>query len=107
MIRILASMTAAAVFAATMASADAASDACVKRLKSTGYPDAENGVEVLSVDASEAGSVVTMRDAGMSVWECLGYADGATGYLKVIDAMDDGEGAMAPALGGTKNEAAE
>lgn len=97
MIRTLVPLAAAAAFAATMASADAASDACVERLRSEGGPDAANGVEVLNVDASQAGSVVTLRDAGMSVWECLGYADGTTEYLKVTDAMDDGEGAMAPA----------
>lgn len=87
----------AAVSVATIANADVASDACLQRLKAEGGPDAQNGVEVLNVDASEAGTLVTMRDAGMSVWECLGYADGTTEYLKVTDAMDDAEGAMAPA----------
>lgn len=106
MIRPLLSISVAALLAATIAHADAASDACVTRLKSAGGPDAANGVDVLGVEASEAGSVVTMRDAGMGVWECLGYADGTTAYLKVTDAMDDGEGAMAP-MAGTSNDAAE
>lgn len=97
MIRLLVPIAATALLAATIASAEAASDACVKRLQTEGGPDAQNGVEVLNVDASEAGTLVTMRDAGMSVWECLGYVDGTTEYLKVTDAMDDGEGAMAPA----------
>lgn len=99
MIRLLVPIVVAAALAATIANADAASDACVKRLETEGGPDAQNGVEVLNVDASEAGSLVTMRDAGMSVWECLGYADGTTEHLKVTDAMDDGEGAIAPAEG--------
>lgn len=107
MIRILILTAAAAVSVATIANADAASDACVQRLQTEGGPDAQNGIEVLNVDASEAGTLVTMRDAGMSVWECLGYAEGTTEYLKVTDAMDDGEGALAPAVAATEGSETE
>jgi hypothetical protein len=35
------------------------------------------------------------------VWECIGYDDGTVGSLRVVDAADDGGGAMAGAPAGS------
>lgn len=70
-------------------------DACVRQLKQVGGPDASNGIDVLETQFSEAGTLVMMRDAGGSTWRCIGYRDGTVGELQVVDAMDDGGGAMA------------
>lgn len=74
-------------------------EACIRQLQTVGGPDARNGIEVLSSEFSEAGTLVRMRDAGGSTWRCIGYRDGTVGELQVIDAMDDGEGAMAGSQG--------
>lgn len=88
-----------AVGSATGARADAqaAVDGCIDRLREVGGPDARGGGEVLSQEWSQAGTLVRLRDAGGTVWECIGYDDGAAGDLRVVEAMDDGGGAMAGA----------
>jgi hypothetical protein len=48
-------------FAAPVAHAQAGRDACVEKLRETGGPDAQNGVEVLDTHWSQAGTLVTMR----------------------------------------------
>jgi len=72
-------------------------DGCIDRIREVGGPDAQNSGEVLSTEWSQAGTLVRLRDAGGTVWECIGYDDGTVGDLKVVDAADDGEGAMAGA----------
>jgi hypothetical protein len=74
----------------------AAIDACVDKLREVGGPDGQAGT-VLSSEYSEAGTMVHLRDAGMSEWDCIGYNDGTVGDIHVVNAMDDGEGAMAGA----------
>ncbi|MDB6179699.1 hypothetical protein PAF17_19820 [Paracoccus sp. Z330] len=74
---------------------DAGRNACVEHLREVGGPDARNGIDILSSEFSEAGTLVMMRDAGGSTWRCIGYTDGAIGEFRVVDAMDDGDGAMA------------
>ncbi len=81
-----------------LADEQAAIDGCIDKLRATGGPDAAGG-QVLSSDFSEAGTLVTLRDAGGTVWECIGYNDGSVGDLHVVEAMDDGGGAMAGAAG--------
>ena len=85
--------------ASTAAAADEnpAVDGCIKQLKTVGGPDAQNGIEILNTDYSEAGTIVMMRDAGETVWRCIGYKDGAVGELVVSQAAEDGEGAIAGA----------
>ncbi|SDB15342.1 hypothetical protein [Bauldia litoralis] len=72
-------------------------DGCIDKVRATGGPDAAGGGEVLSSEYSEAGTLVRLRDAGGTVWECIAYDDGAVGDLRVVEAADDGEGAMAGA----------
>lgn len=69
--------------------------ACVKHLREVGGPDARNGIKVLRSSWSEAGTLVTMRDAGGTTWRCIGYQDGTIGEMAVINAADDGGGATA------------
>ena len=90
----------------SVASADenAAVNGCIKQLKTVGGPDAQNGIEILNTDYSEAGTIVMMRDAGETVWRCIGYKDGAVGELVVSQAAEDGEGAIAGAEPGTGTE---
>lgn len=90
----------------SVASADenAAVNGCIKQLKTVGGPDAQNGIEILNTEYSEAGTLVMMRDAGETVWRCIGYKDGAVGELVVSQAADDGEGAMAGAEPNTGTE---
>ena len=87
----------AASAAALPAFADeqAAIDGCIDRLRAVGGPDAAGGGEVLSHEWSQAGTLVMLRDAGGTVWRCIGYDDGAVGELAVAQAADDGGGAMA------------
>ena len=66
-------------------------------MRKVGGPDARAGGTVLSSEFSEAGTIVRLRDAGGTVWRCIGYSDGTVGELRVINAADDGEGAMAGA----------
>ncbi|MBY6142236.1 hypothetical protein KUV26_22650 [Leisingera daeponensis] len=88
--------------AATASAADeqAAIDGCISQLKTVGGPDAAGGGEVLGHEWSQAGTNVRLKDAGGTVWECIAYDDGAVGDLRVVEAADDGGGALAGA-GGT------
>lgn len=82
----------------TMAAA-ADSDAvngCIDKLREVGGPDGAAG-EVIDSLFSEAATEVTLRDLGGSVWKCLAYSDGTVEELRLVDAMDDGGGAMAGA----------
>ena len=72
-------------------------DGCIDQMRKVGGPDAANGGEVLSSDFSEAGTLVMLKDAGGTVWRCIGYNDGTVGDLAVTEAADDGNGAMAGA----------
>lgn len=77
--------------------ASAMSDAdnvCIDHLRATGGPDGASGT-VLSSEFSEAGTLVTLKDGGGTVWRCIAYKDGAIGEFSVVDAADDGNGAMA------------
>jgi hypothetical protein len=80
-----------------LADEQAAIDGCIDRLRAEGGPDAQAGGEIVSSDSSEAGTIVMLRDAGGTVWRCLGYNDGTVGELTVAEAADDGGGAMAGA----------
>ncbi|MFD0980311.1 hypothetical protein [Tropicimonas aquimaris] len=71
-----------------------ASDACIDALRATGTPDAQGG-EVLSSSYSEAGTLVMLRDLGGSEYKCIVWSDGRVGELTLVNAMDDGKGAMA------------
>ncbi|TCO71554.1 hypothetical protein [Rhodovulum euryhalinum] len=96
----LALASAAAVLAAPAplrADAQAAIDGCIDQLRRVGGPDAQAGGTVLGQEWSQAGTLVRLRDAGGTVWECIGYDDGAVGSLRVVGAADDGGGAMAGA----------
>ncbi|WP_299348633.1 hypothetical protein [uncultured Shimia sp.] len=79
-------------------------DGCIDQLRKVGGPDARNGGEVLSQQYSQAGTLVKLRDAGGTVWECIGYEDGAVGDLRVVEAADDGQGAMAGSAAGMSNQ---
>ncbi|MEX5728704.1 hypothetical protein Ga0609869_002057 [Rhodovulum iodosum] len=80
-----------------IADEQAAIDGCIDRLRAEGGPDAQAGGEILSSEFSEAGTLVMLRDAGGTVWRCIGYNDGTVGELTVAQAADDGGGAMAGA----------
>ncbi|MDV7143480.1 hypothetical protein R3X27_12395 [Tropicimonas sp. TH_r6] len=80
---------------ATLAMSDA-DNACIDALRATGTPDAQGG-QILESSFSEAGTLVMMKDAGGTTWRCIAYKDGAIGELTAVDAMDDGNGAMASA----------
>lgn len=74
-------------------------DGCIDQLRKVGGPDARAGGEVLSSEFSEAGTLVMLRDAGGTVWRCIGYSDGTVGDLSVAQGTDDGGGAMSGASG--------
>jgi hypothetical protein len=82
---------------AAIADEQAAIDGCIDRLRAEGAPDARAGGEILSSEYSEAGTLVMLRDAGGTVWRCIGYNDGSVGELTVAQGADDGAGAMAGA----------
>lgn len=88
-------VTAFALPVRVAADAQAAVDGCVRQVRKTGGPDAQNGITVVSQDWSQAGTLVTLRDAGGTVWKCVGYDDGSIGDLSIVDAADDGASAMA------------
>jgi hypothetical protein len=71
-----------------------ADDACISQLRSFGGPDGASGT-ILSSEFSEAGTLVMLQDAGGTVWRCIAYQDGSIGELSVVNAADDGGGAMA------------
>jgi hypothetical protein len=75
-------------------------DGCIDQLRKVGGPDARGGGTVLSSEYSEAGTLVMLRDAGGTVWRCLGANDGTVGELRVAQGADDGGGAMAGASQG-------
>ena len=79
-----------------LADEQAAIDGCIAQLKKVGGPDGQSG-QVVSSDFSEAGTLVMLRDAGGTVWKCIGYNDGTVGDMSVVEGMDDGGGAMAGA----------
>ncbi len=78
-------------------------DGCIDRLRAVGGPDGSRG-EVVRSTFSEAATEVILRDAGETTWRCLAYSDGTVAELQVMDAMDDGEGAMAGAYGEGEND---
>lgn len=83
---------AAALPGAGRAEADAAAAGCIAALRAQGGPEAAGGVEVLDRSRSEAGTLVTLRDASGTVWECLGYDDGRAEAPRAVDAAGDGSG---------------
>ena len=86
------------VFIAAPAVADIsdAGNACIDALRAMGTPDSQGG-EILSDTDSEAGTVVMLRDRGGSEYKCIVWSDGSVAELSLVNAMDDGEGAMAGA----------
>lgn len=85
------------IFLLSTLAAAADSDAvngCIDKLREVGGPDGAAG-EVIDSLFSEAATEVTLRDRGGSVWKCLAYSDGTVEELRLVDAMDDGGGAMA------------
>lgn len=80
-----------------------AQDACINELRRVGGPDGQSGT-IESSQFSEAGTLVMLRDAGGSLYRCIAYKDGSIGELTVVDAMDDGEGALAGAPGMTTQQ---
>lgn len=83
-----------------MADMSPAVDGCIDQLRKVGGPDAKAGGEVLSTQFSEAGTLVKLKDAGGTIWRCIGYSDGAVGELSVVEAADDGQGAAEAASSG-------
>ncbi len=70
-----------------------ADNACIDQLRRVVGPDGASG-KVLSSEFSEAGTLVMLEDGGGTVWRCIAYKDGAIGELSVVEAADDGGGAM-------------
>ena len=75
-------------------------DGCIDRIRAVGGPDGQSGT-VISSEYSEANSLVMFRDSGETVWRCLVSNDGVVADLSVVQAADDGGGAMAGASGST------
>ena len=71
-------------------------DGCIDQLRAVGGPDGQGGT-VLSTEFSEANSLVMLQDRGETVWRCLVSNDGQVAELSVMQAADDGGGAMASA----------
>lgn len=64
-------------------------DACIGRVRrETGG----RGGEVLRSSYSEAGTLVVLRDAANTVWECIAYRDGTVGELRVAERGNSGGG---------------
>ncbi len=84
---------------AALAMSDA-DDACIDHLRQVGGPDGQSGT-IESSQFSEAGTLVMLRDAGGTLWRCIAYKDGSIGEMSVVEAMDDGGGAMDGASGST------
>jgi hypothetical protein len=91
-------LTTAAILAvggsASVAQEQEAIDGCIDQLRVVGGPDGLSG-EVISSEFSQAGTLVMIRDAGGTVWKCIGYSDGTVGELAIEQAADDGAGAVA------------
>lgn len=83
-----------------MAGEQEAIDGCIDKLREAGGPDGQSGT-VLSSEFSEAATQVMLKDAGGSVWKCLANADGTVSEITVVDAADDGGGAMDGSAGGS------
>jgi hypothetical protein len=77
----------------TIAQVQEAIDGCIDQLRVVGGPDGQSG-EVMSSEFSQAGTLVMIRDAGGTVWRCIGYSDGTVGELAIAQAADDGAGAL-------------
>lgn len=92
-----------AITGSTVHAMSDADDACIEQLRAVGGPDGQSGT-IESSSFSEAGTLVMLRDAGGTLWRCIAYKDGSIGELSVVDAMDDGGGAMAGAEGATATE---
>ncbi len=75
-------------------------DGCIDQLRAVGGPDGQGGT-VLSTEFSEANSLVILQDRGETVWRCLVSNDGQVAELSVMQAADDGGGAMAGAENGS------
>ena len=73
-----------------------ADNACIDHLRAVGGAEGQSGT-IESSSFSEAGTLVMLRDAGDTLWRCIAYKDGSIGEMSVVDAMDDGGGAMAAA----------
>ena len=69
-------------------------DGCIDQLRAVGGPDGQGGT-VLSTEFSEANSLVMLQDRGETVWRCLVSNGGQVAELSVMQAADDGGGAMA------------
>ena len=82
--------------APTFADISDAGNACIDALRALGTPDTQGG-EILSDTFSEAGTLVMLRDRGGSEYKCIVWSDGTVGELTLVNAMDDGGGAMAGA----------
>lgn len=78
-------------------------DACIDQLRTVGGPDGQTGT-IESTQFSEAGTLVMLRDAGGTLWRCIGYSDGGIGEMAVVEAADDGEGAMDGATGASQTQ---
>ncbi|WP_170342370.1 hypothetical protein [Ruegeria arenilitoris] len=87
---------------AALAMSDA-DDACIDHLRQVGGPDGQSGT-IESSQFSEAGTLVMLRDAGGTLWRCIAYKDGSIGEMSVVEAMDDGGGAMDGAAGSTGSQ---
>ena len=91
----LALVTTTAICGVATAAEQEAINGCIDQLRLVGGPDARAGGRILSSDFSEAGTLVILQDAGGTKWRCIGYNDGTVGELQVLEASDDGGGAMA------------
>lgn len=80
-----------------------ADDACIDQLRQVGGPDGQSGT-IESSEFSEAGTLVMLRDAGGTLWRCIAYKDGSIGEMSVVEAMDDGGGAIAGVAGSTGSQ---
>lgn len=69
-------------------------DGCIDQLRAVGGPDGQGGT-VLSTEFSETNSLVMLQDRGETVWRCLVSNGGQVAELSVMQAADDGGGAMA------------
>lgn len=78
-------------------------DACIDELRRVGGPDGQAGT-IVSSQFSEAGTLVMLRDQGGSLYRCVAFEDGRIAEMTVVDAMDDGGGALAGDGGETTSQ---
>lgn len=93
MFRILNVAAVTALIGGAALAQDDLTQACFEQLRAVGGPDGESG-SVLDTDWSQAGTMIHLRDAGGTVWECIAYDDGTVGDMRIVSAADDGGGAM-------------